>query len=63
MLANPRQGQIVRIRYRKALRDYMPLHDTIGIVRIVSRGRPRNHGVEIGGELYVVPCGQLNKEK
>ena len=62
MMLNPRIGQLVRIRYRKVLRDYMPLHDKVGRVEIVSRGSgPRNHGVRIDGKLYGVPCGNLFK--
>lgn len=62
MMLNPRIGQTVRVRYRRGLRDHMPLHDRIGVVRITSRGPgPRNHGVEVDGRLYGVPCGNLFK--
>lgn len=61
MLLNPRIGQRVKIWYRQGVREHMPLHGKIGQVLIRSRGKPRNHGVEIGGKLYVVPCGNLMK--
>ena len=42
--------------------EFMPLHGRFGIVRIVARGGgPRNHGVEIDGEIVAVPCGNLRK--
>lgn len=63
MIVNPRIGQRVRIRYRPVLRDFMPLHDECGTVRIRSKGKPRNHGIEVDGVLYVVPCGNLMKEQ
>jgi len=64
MMANPRAGQRVRIRYAARKRRFMPLplHDKVGTVVIVGKGKPRNHGVEIDGELYVIPCGQLMKD-
>lgn len=61
MLANPKPGQLVEIRYRAALRPIARLHGRLGVVRIVGKGKPRNHGVEVDGRLYCVPCGQLNK--
>ena len=59
MLTNPHIGQIVEIRYRKQLRPIARLHGKRGIVRVVGRGRPRNHGVEVDGVQYVVPAGHL----
>lgn len=59
MMLNPRRGSVVQVWYRAGVRDHMPLHGQIGVVLIPSRGRPRNHGVEIDGTLYVVPCGNL----
>lgn len=59
MLTNPRPGQPVLLWYRNRS---MPLHGRVGTVEIVSRGRPRNHGVRVDGVLYVVPCGNLRKE-
>jgi len=35
------------------------LNGRSGIVRIRSRGRPRNHLVEVDGLVYVIPCGHL----
>lgn len=58
MMLNPRLGQCVQCWYRNRA---MPLHGCLAIVRIVSRGKPRNHGVEIDGKLFVVPCGNLRK--
>ena len=59
MILNPRIHQLVRIRYGRRLRDQMPLHDQIGRVVVRSRGRPRNHLVQVAGELHVLPCGNL----
>ncbi|MFP4141490.1 MAG: hypothetical protein ACLFVH_13195 [Phycisphaerae bacterium] len=70
MLSHPRIGQRVQVWYavkprRKggiAKADLMPLHGQFGVVRVVATGPgPRNHGVEIGGELYVVPRGNLRR--
>lgn len=58
MILNPRLGQVVKVWYKNTA---MPLHGKIGVVKIVSRGKPRNHGVEIAGQLYVVPCGNLRR--
>jgi hypothetical protein len=60
VIVNPRIGSSVLLRYRKSMRPFARLHDRVGIVRIVSRGPgPRNHGIEVDGQTYVVPCGQL----
>lgn len=65
MMLNPRKGQRVRLWYRKKVCHLFPLHGKIGTVVVVFRrtrqneGSPRNHGVEVGGELVVVPCGNL----
>lgn len=59
MLSFPRIGQAVRVRYNAKMRGYMPLHDAVGIVTGRSRGRPRNHEIEIAQELYIIPCGNL----
>jgi hypothetical protein len=56
MIVNPRLNQVVQCWYKCRT---MPLHGRIGAVKIVSRGKPRNHGVEVGGSLYVIPCGNL----
>jgi len=62
MMLNPRIGSEVQVWYRAQARPHMPLHGRIGTVRIVSRGPgPRNHAVEIDGEMWFVPCGNLRK--
>lgn len=62
MMLNPRIGQRVRVHYRKSWATFMPWHGRTGIVRIACRkGRPRNHGVEIDGQMIVIPCGNLVK--
>ena len=63
MLSCPKIGQRVQVWYRASLRSLMPLHGRVGIVRVSSRGKPRNHGVEIDGVTYVVPCGNLREPK
>lgn len=62
MIANPRVGQVVRIRYNAKVRASRPLHDRVGTVVVASRGKPRNHGININGVVYVVPCGNLMPE-
>lgn len=59
MIANPKRGRVVQIWYNKRIAPTMPLHGKIGVVEVVSRGRPRNHGVVVDGRLYAVPCGNL----
>ena len=59
MIVNPRKGMVVQCWYNKRVAHTMPLHGKIGTVAIVSRGKPRNHGVQIDGQLWVVPCGNL----
>lgn len=61
MLVNPKIGQPVQVWYGKKTRDMMPLHGKTGTVEIVSRGKPRNHGVRVDGLLFVIPCGNLNR--
>lgn len=61
MMLNPRLGQRVQIWYRAAVRFGMPLHGKVGVIKVVSCGKPRNHGVEADGILYSVPCGNLRK--
>ena len=39
MLANPKKGQLVRIRYNQRIAPAMPLHNKVGTVHIVSRGK------------------------
>lgn len=62
MMLNPRLGQPVRVRYARHYARHMPLHDRVGSVVIVSRGRPRNHGVRIDGVVYAIPCGNLCRQ-
>lgn len=59
MLSCPRIGDQVRIHYNKRICRFMPLHEAVGHVRVRSTRRPRNHGVEVGGVLYVIPAGNL----
>lgn len=61
MLSCPKVGARVQVWYRVSLRAFMPLHAKVGIVVVSSRGRPRNHGIEIDGVLFVVPAGNLRK--
>ncbi len=62
MIANPSRGQIVQVWYRESLRSHCPYHGKHGIVSVVSKGRPRNHGVILeDGTFTVVPCGNLRK--
>lgn len=59
MLIFGRVGQGVRIHYRKSVAEFQPYHGKVGRLAVVSRGKPRNHGVEIDGRIVVVPCGNL----
>ncbi len=61
MISYPKPGDRVQVWYRMSLRLIMPLHGLVGRVAVVGRGKPRNHGVEIGRlrHFYVVPCGNL----
>lgn len=61
MLANPQVGQLVRVHYNKTRAPFMPYHGRYGRVVVVSKGKPRNHGVEIDGKMICIPCGNLNK--
>jgi hypothetical protein len=61
MMANPKLGQLVQVWYAKRYAHTMPLHGKIGKVVIVSKGKPRNHGVEVNGTMYAIPCGNLRK--
>ena len=63
MIVNPRIGQTVRIHYNAKAAPYMPYHGKIGTVEIVSKGKPRNHGIRIDGVLVVIPCGNLQKHQ
>ena len=60
MVSNPRRGDAVIIRYKKALKHWFPLEGKTGTIHIVCEARRcRNHGVMVDGELWVVPCGNL----
>lgn len=56
MLLNPKKNQPVQLWYKNKA---MPYHGQLGRIVIISRGKPRNHGVEINGRIVVVPCGNL----
>jgi hypothetical protein len=60
MLRWPKVGDVARISYGKRTRAFMPLHGRIGRIVVSCRAmRGRNHGVEIDGELYAIPAGNL----
>lgn len=59
MIRHPARHQSVIVHYAAPARPARPLHGKTGIVVIVSRGRPRNHGVLIDGVIYAVPAGNL----
>ncbi len=58
-MSSPKTGQPVRLRYAKKRAHLFHLHGAEGVVRVVGTGRPRNHGVEIGGEIVILPAGNL----
>ncbi len=59
MISCPKLGQVVQVWYRASIARVAPLHGRIGTVVVSSRGKPRNHGVEVEGRVYVVTCGNL----
>lgn len=60
MVSNPQAGDLVIIRYKKALKSWFPLEGKEGVIRIVCKARKcRNHGVEVAGAIYAIPCGNL----
>jgi hypothetical protein len=61
MMLNPRRGQRVQVWYRKSVCHLFPLHGKVGVVVFASRGRPRNHCVEIDGRWFAIPCGNLRR--
>jgi len=63
MISCPKVNQVVQVWYRKELRDLMPLHGKVGRVVVTSRGRPRNHGVEIDNVMWIVPAGNLREPR
>jgi len=67
MMLYPTIGQSLQVWYKDGqARAYepvaMPYHGLIGVVRVRSHGKPRNHGVEINSKTIVVPCGNLRRE-
>lgn len=59
MISNPKAGQQVQCWYAQRFARLWPFHGAVGVVKIVGRGRPRSHGVLIGGVIVVVPAGNL----
>jgi hypothetical protein len=59
MMLNPRKGQRVQVWYLREKCHLYPLHGKVGTVVYASRGKPRNHCVEVNGQRYSVPCGNL----
>jgi len=62
MLASPALNQDVVIWYNKQAAGFMPYHGKQGRVVVSSRGKPRNHLIEIEGQFVVVPCGNLKPD-
>jgi len=64
MVSNPKVGDVVIVKYKKALKHWFPLEGRTGTISIVCKARRcRNHGVNIGGQLWVIPCGNLFFER
>ena len=61
MLSNPKRGQRVQCWYAKKFAHLWPYHGMFGVVVIVGRGKPRNHGVSIAGTAVAVPAGNLRE--
>ncbi len=60
MISNPRPGDRVLLHYGPAWRRVCSaLHGRVGVVRVAGRAKPRSHGVELDGRIYVVPAGNL----
>lgn len=59
VISNPSIGQRVQVWYGRRSSAAMPHHGRIGTVRVVGRGRPRNHAIDLGGIVIVVPAGNL----
>jgi hypothetical protein len=59
MLIFGRVGLAVRIHYNAKRAPSMPNHGKVGRLAVVSRGKPRNHGVEVEVRIVVVPCGNI----
>ncbi len=68
MMANPRIGQRLQVWYATKPKrrgglvpaEFMPHHGKTGTVAIVCRGPgPRNHGIDLDGQIIGIPCGNL----
>jgi hypothetical protein len=59
MIASSKPGWPAQVWYRASVRSVAPWHGRTGVVVVASRGKPRNHGIDIDGTLVVVPCGNL----
>lgn len=53
MISHPKIGTVVMVWYAAKARHARPLHGKTGTVIIASKGRPRNHGILIGGAMSV----------
>ena len=64
-MSMPKVGQQVVLHYNRRLVAYgaAPHHGkVVAVVARKTRGRPRNHLVQLDdGQLVVVPCGQLRR--
>jgi len=64
MVSNPKVGDVVIVKYKKALKHWFPLEGQTGTVVIVCKARRcRNHGVLIDGKMIAIPCGNLFFER
>ena len=65
MISRPKVGMQVRIHYRADVAGHMPYHGSTGTVLLAARARPRNHAVQLDGELVVivVPAGNLRRRE
>ena len=63
MISCPKVNQVVQVWYAAKWRAFMPLHGRVGRVVAPSRGRPRNHGIEIDGVMWIVPAGNLREPR
>ncbi len=63
MVSSPRPGQRVQCWYASRFAHLWLYHGRVGVVRVVGKGRPRSHGVELGGVVVVVPAGNLRPAK
>jgi hypothetical protein len=62
VISSPYIGQAVQIWYGSKWRALCRHHGHSGTVEIVSKGKPRNHGVRLAtGELVSIPAGNLRK--